>query len=297
MSLDADEYRSPARKPEFGASLPRPSVGLLTAALAGLLSAGIAGCDEDEKDSPIVDCENPTGIVPPPDAGVTNAAPSQMDAGLSPHTPGTSGDAGPITTVETKGFRAWSSLKAECDKRGGYMQVHAACAGANNCRGFSYHSGTPGTYTEHTCASANGCTGASCVDLAKKPVVRTGKEIYEDETLPQGGPANCGNCHAGWTKDAMGNYVGDFTKFRVWELPGQNRFANWRMITAAEQESIVAFGKVGVMPDGTAQVSMRGYHQILSRDEIKKVVEYIRSGALTLERAELKTPGEVPVME
>jgi cytochrome c553 len=265
-----------------------PSAGLLTAALAGLLAVGLtSGCDEDENGNPIC-----TTDAPPPAAPV-GATPGPMDGGAAaPPAPHSSVPDAAIPILEVEGTRTLASLKADCDTRGGYMQVHAACAGANSCQGFSYHTGNPGTLTEHTCASANGCTGASCVVLPKERAVpRSGKQAYEDEDLPLGGPASCLNCHAVWgEKDAAGNYPPpDTTKFKLFVMPGSTRNAsNWLQITAEEQEGIVAFGRVNAMPNGLSQVSMKPYHKLLSRGEIQRVVAHIRT--LTPVVAEIKTP-------
>jgi hypothetical protein len=287
-----------------------PSSSLLRAALAGLLAVGLGACDEEDNEQPW-DCyagdagqalpatndagnSDSTGRVDhsPADASVpaTNDASS---VSTNPDASAAQPDAaalGPITTKEVEGDRTLASLKTECAERGGYTQIHAACAGANNCKGFSYHSSKPGVLTEHTCASANGCTGLSCVELAKDSS-RTGKEVYEDEELPVGGPASCLNCHAVWgEKNAAGEYPPpDANKFKVWVLPGSTRTAqNWLELSAEAQEAVVAFGRTNAMPDGTAQVSMRGYHQILSRGEIQRAIQHIRT--LTPLVEEIKSP-------
>jgi hypothetical protein len=66
----------------------------------------------------------------------------------------TSTDAARGLTIET--------FRAMCDRRGGYIEIHPHCGGANTCRGFSYDEGT-GDFTEHTCAGLNTCNGWSCV--------------------------------------------------------------------------------------------------------------------------------------
>lgn len=287
MNGDALES-SPEQPPQHGdLSALRPSAGLLTAALVGLMAFSITGCDEDENGNPLCGPTGATGNVP------TTPTPSTMDGGAHT-TPPTTADASVEVQPDVPGFRSLSSLRAECDGLGGYMQVHAACAGSNMCKGFAYHSGTPGKHTEHTCASANGCTGASCVVLPPDRG-RSGKEVYEFDDMPEFGPANCTNCHAVWgEKDAMGNYPPpDTTKFKVWVMPGSTRNAsNWLQMSAAQQEAIVAFGKTDFFADGTPQVSMRGYHKLLSREEIKKVVAHIRTLQPLIET--IKVPAETP---
>lgn len=301
-------------------TLAEPSSGLLRAALAGLLAVGVAACEEEDKDpnwacQPTPASDSGASVTPPtalPGATVNDAgvsAPVVIDAGSTtpviPAAPvvdaGTAvpgadasvadaGPIGPITTKETESDIPLTTLKAQCLAAGGYPQIHAACAGANNCKGFSYGDWSPGVTTEHTCASANGCTGLSCVVLPPDSG-KTGKQVYEADKYPAGGPASCLNCHAVWNgKDAAGNYLPpDTTKFKVWQLPGGTRTEqNWLELSPEAQEAVVAFGRTGVMADGTAQVSMRGYHQLLSRAEVQRVVQYLRT--LTPVLAEIKAP-------
>ncbi len=54
------------------------------------------------------------------------------------------------------------TFTAMCDRVGGFVEVHPHCGGANSCGGFSYDSDS-NTFTEHTCAGLNTCTGYSCV--------------------------------------------------------------------------------------------------------------------------------------
>ncbi|MET0340906.1 MAG: c-type cytochrome [Polyangiales bacterium] len=271
--------RAPTNGSPRDTSSLRPSASLLTAALAGLLAVGAAGCDEDENGNPICDAPvappAPTGNVP---------APAALDGGIAaPATPAPTVDAGRDIWVgeDQKVFRSLSSLRQDCDSKGGYIQLHAACAGSNSCQGFSYWSPKPGVtgpgvLNEHACSSANGCRGASCVVMPKDRG-RTGKEVYEDEELPSFGPTRCGACHA--VNGPNHGDPADYTKFKVWHMPGDTtrNANNWLQKSAAEQESIVAFGKNNFFSDGTAQVNMLGYHKLLSRDEIKKVVAHIRT--------------------
>lgn len=250
---------------------PTPSAGLLSAALAGLLATSMIGCGGDDADRP--DWADP-GAVPSLDAGTVNPAPvANADAGAPD-----AGPTGPITLSEVEGNRTFASLRAECDTRGGYMQVHASCSGSNDCKGFSYGNWEPGVLSEHTCAAANGCNGASCVVLPPDSG-KTGKQLYELEELPAGGPSSCTTCHAEWHKDAAGNYLPpDATKFKLFLPPGSTRNAqNWLTISAQEQENIIAFGLIGRMPDGTVQRSMKGYHKLFSRAEIQRVVQHLRT--------------------
>lgn len=283
-----------------------PSASLMTAALAGLL--GVGGCDDEEKNPDLL-CEPPATVpVAPSDASAApvvsdaaapapvdtgvapqDAAPAPVDAGTNAAT-GDGGPVGPIVQEAVVGDVSFATLKANCETRGGYIQVHAACAGANDCKGFSYGDFSPGELTEHTCAGANSCTGASCV-LGPTDTGKTGKQVYEQENYPPGGPASCLNCHAIWgLKDANGNDLPpDSTKFKLWVLPGGTRNeTNWLELSAEAQEQIVSFGKQERFPDGITLSSMKGYHALWSREEIKRVVAHVRT--LTPVLAEIKRP-------
>jgi hypothetical protein len=223
-----------------------------------------------------------TGVVAVQDAATADAA---SDAGTVD-----AGPLGPVVQEPVTGDVPFATLKANCESRGGYMQVHAACAGANDCKGFSYGDFMPGETIEHTCAGANGCTGASCV-LGPTDTGKSGKEVYEQENYPPGGPASCLNCHAIWSgHDTAGNYLPpDTGKFKLWVMPGDTRNeTNWLELSAEAQEQIVAFGKMDHFPDGITLQSMRGYHALWSREEIKRAVAHIRT--LTPVRAEVKRP-------
>jgi hypothetical protein len=246
-----------------------PSRTLMTSALSGLLGLGAVSCGDTAKEEPDptadAACVTPDGGASPVDA--SDAAPPS----------------GPVVISETEGNRTFANVKTECDTRGGYTQVAASCAGVNSCAGFSYGDWDPGVTSEHTCAGMNGCNGISCVVLPTD-AGKTGKEVYEAK-LPETGSRSCANCHADWSSGAA-----DMTKFKVWVQPGSTRtLANWLDRKAAEQARIVAFGSHGVLPDGSAYTFMAPYHKLFSKVEIEKVVEYIRSGAVTPVLATIKT--------
>jgi len=242
-----------------GTSRQRTSSTLLVSALSGLLGAATVGCESN----------TPRGESDP-DAAVS-AGP---DGGLG-------GDAatGPKVTKETEGTRTFTDVIAECDTRNGYTQVHAACAGANSCAGFSYGDWDPGVTSEHTCAGMNGCNGLSCVVLPTDSG-KTGQQLYE-EKLPETGPRACTNCHAGY--DDVTKAV-DPTKFKVYFMPGEQEtpggrtLANWReKRSAMEQARMIAFGSIGRLPDGTAFSHMAAYHKLYSRAEVERLVQFIRT--------------------
>jgi hypothetical protein len=256
----------------------------MTSALSGLLGLGSVGCSDSAKQEP--DPTPDAAMCSPADGGTdaADAAPSNA----SPDAPvevggGDATSSVPMVLKETEGNRTFANVKMECDTLGGYTQLHAACAGVNACAGFSYGDWDPGVTSEHTCAGINGCNGMSCVVLPKDGG-KTGKEIYEAK-LPETGPRSCTNCHGGYE-----NGVTDPTKFNVWVMPGSTRtLQNWLDRKATEQARIVAFGSHGLLADGSSFATMAPYHKIYSRAEIERVVEYVRSNAVTPVLKTIKT--------
>lgn len=216
-------------------------------------------------------------------AQVADARPEVVDA--SPPDAGTS-----KIISETVGNRTFEGLTAECDTRGGYIEIHAACAGVNTCAGFSYGDWEPGVLTEHTCAASNGCNGLSCVVLPQDSG-KTPQEILQAESLPEYGPQPCMNCHAEWTDHGV-----DTTKFNVWVVPGSGRdLTNWLDLPRAAQARTVAFGKASLLPDGTAYHGMAPYYKLYARAEIERLVDYIRTSPdLTIVIKEVKTGDLAP---
>ena len=98
------------------------NAALLSAAIAGLVSVGATACGSDSDSK---------------SDGVITA--STVD---------------PDMTLE--------KFTEECDARGGKLESHSHCGGANSCKGLSYDTGTD-VLTEHTCKALNTCAGYSCV--------------------------------------------------------------------------------------------------------------------------------------
>jgi hypothetical protein len=113
-----------------------PSSALVTAALAGLLGL-TAACSSDAKDPAA--SKDPITL---PDGG-------QMEPGE-------------ITSSVVDETMTLEKFTADCDTRGGKIEIHPGCHGANTCKGLSYDDGTF-VLTEHTCAGLNTCSGYSCV--------------------------------------------------------------------------------------------------------------------------------------
>jgi hypothetical protein len=265
-----------------------PSPRLLAAALVGLFGANTAGCDNgDEHSDSHTDVTSSTSTTTDLTTETTSAQETSSSTSSTPETTSTAettsttesteettetteDSTGPEVLSEVEGNRTFASLEEECEGRGGYIQIHAACSGVNFCRGFSYGDWDPGVLIEHTCAGINGCNGLSCVVLPEDSG-KTGMEIYEQD-LPETGPRSCLNCHAQWDASGVDKGV-----FKVHVLPGSGKtLENWLDLPAASQERIVAFGKTGITDDGIAYSNMAAYHKVLSRAEIMRVVKYIR---------------------
>ena len=225
-------------------------------ALGGLI--GLTACSDSKNGSE----PDPDQLV---DAAVSNtpdAAAEQPDA------------ASPYEVIsEEQTTQSFAELTTECDNRGGYIQIHAACGGVNSCSGFSVGDWNPDVKSEHTCAGLNGCNGLSCVELPADSN-KSASDILSEQ-LPAGGPAPCMNCHAEWTSDGP-----DTSVFKVYVWPGSGRtLDNWLDRSAEEQARVMAFGSYGTLPEGKAYANMLGYHKLYSRAEVERVITYIRTVA------------------
>ena len=103
------------------------SANLLSAALAGLLC--FTGCSKDESNS------------------------SSENVGADP---------AHITSSKNVGAMTEAQFTAQCDERGGTVEVMPHCGGFATGKGFSYDSTTE-ELSEHTCRGANTCAGWNCV--------------------------------------------------------------------------------------------------------------------------------------
>lgn len=267
--MESSHDRTEDEAPETDRSDPHagPTSLLLAAAMMGLFGGGCDGQKAEPEPDPHA-CETTgTGGT----AGQTGTTTGTGGGGTGGTGGAGTGAGGPTVISEVEGNKTFAEIEAECDDRGGFTQVHAACSGVNGCAGFSYGDWNPGVLTEHTCAGVNGCNGISCVVLPEDSG-KTGKEIYE-EALPETGPRSCTNCHAVWGDDGP-----DLTKFKLYLLAGSPRNeSNWLDYPAPAQVRTVAFGKQGLLPNGAAYSAMAGYHKLYSRAEIERVVEYIRT--------------------
>lgn len=207
---------------------------LLSAALAGLM--GISCGDGDKEKIVQVPAETRTGLVT-------------------------------STTVDkTLTLASFSSL---CEARGGLLQTHASCAGANTCAGVSFHTSS-GKLSEHTCRGANSCAGMSCVDLPDDREL-TGAQILEGALEASMGESDvqCSFCH-GEGK----------TAFVLPIAPGADAAAAIAAFQSKSDMALIgsiAFGIHGINADGTAYANMPGFYKVYSLAEMKRLVTHLRS--------------------
>lgn len=207
---------------------------LLTAALAGLMGVS---CGEREKEK-IVE------------------VPTETKAGL-------------VTSTSVDKTLTLASFSSLCEARGGLVQTHASCAGANTCAGVSFH--TPsGKLSEHTCKGANSCAGMSCVDLPDDRGL-TGEQILEGAPEASMGESDvqCSFCH-GEGKTAFVLPIAPGTDAAAVSAAFQNK-SDVAMIGA------IAFGIHGINADGTAYANMPAFYKVYSLAEMKRLVTHLRS--------------------
>lgn len=255
------------RLPQNAPASQAASSPLLSAALAGLLGAMPAtlatGCGDDD-DATDGDTATETGS----EAGATET-PTNGAVGTDSMGTGSMGggddddDAMPttdeprvISTTKAPADLTLARFTADCEAKGGYLETHATCSGANSCAGLSYNK-FDGYLTEHTCAGLNTCGGMSCV-VGPADQGRTGEAIYK---------ASCEGCH------------GDkgFTLFVPKGTDLAEAEAKFLDKTALTMESIVAFGTQGVNPTGTHFSNMPSFRRKYARKEISRVVAHLRS--------------------
>lgn len=242
---------------------PQAASGLLVAAaLAGLLGA-LNGCGN--KDQPASDSAGSTAGA----AGTSGSAGSAGtsgggSAGTATYNNLVNADAGSVTMAD---------FRAQCETRGGYVYVNAACAGSAMCKGLSLHDGE---IWEHSCRGQNStCAGVGCLDMPADQGL-SGKEIYETGA--------CGNCHADWSKTVdFDNPVVNYTRYAVFFNPNErtqqeakDRFTS---SVAKRLESIVAWGTQGIHDDAdyAPYSNMPAYYQKYSLAEIRRVAAYVQT--------------------
>jgi hypothetical protein len=74
-------------------------------------------------------------------------------------------EAGVVTSSEVVTDMTLTLFTTQCDARGGVVEIHPHCGGANSCKGMSYDTGTL-VLTEHSCRGMNACAGYSCIICA-----------------------------------------------------------------------------------------------------------------------------------
>lgn len=196
------------------------------------------------------------------------------------------GEDGPLVTAEHPGQVPFETFATQClasalldgSANPGVVQLHAACAGSNYCRGMSYGDwGEGAILSEHSCRAMNGCNGWSCVETGDGQG-RTGQAVYDE---------SCSYCH-GWngplvSTDEQGNEV-ETPQFTVMVPPGRDPAAHQAAFAAKPDEafrSAIAFGLTGATTSGLGYSNMPAFHKRLSRAEIDAVIAYVRTLPLT----------------
>lgn len=293
-------------------SLLRPSNVLMGAAMSGLLGLG-AACDDSEAPKEEEDPESHEhdgeGVKCEPAAGHGAVA----DAGLSALDAGTTSSSGHLENGEVeKEIRTEdvqhtnAELVEMCNQRNGYLEVHGSCSGVNSCQGFFYGDWEADSQlVEHTCSGVNGCAGLSCLvptregstgDMTGEEIMKLDDAWYEERAGAYG-PKACRTCHVvSEFNEDKGDYDYDYTKLKLPMMPNTGRNAsNWLDRSPLYQENLVAFGASGMTEDGTRYSNMVSYAKLFSKEEIKRVVEYMRSfdpKDITVKEITLK-PGKV----
>ncbi len=95
-------------------------------------------------------------------AKTDSAAQAKQDAGSVADGATCAPDGGVVTSAKVVSDMTLAKFTTECDGRGGSVEIHPHCGGANTCAGMSYDEGNH-MLTEHTCRGLNTCAGYSCV--------------------------------------------------------------------------------------------------------------------------------------
>ena len=229
-------YPLPTEEQEHPVSSPSPV--LLTAALTGLMGAGLVSCSTDKSSD--------DGPPQPPLAG---ALTEEGDESMNPQPEDNSLI---ISEVEVPDF-SYEVWAEECE-------THASCGGTNSCKGWSFNMYNS-KLMEHNCRGVNSCGGMSCVVLPAD-TGRSGEEVFK---------AECAGCHQhGATEEDFLVHVppGGDSKAAIAAFPA---------FSVTGHEMIVAFGTQGLGKDGRYYSNMPWYYEKLSRPEIGKVVTYLRA--------------------
>jgi Cytochrome C oxidase, cbb3-type, subunit III len=267
MSSDSKREANQARgRDDDARELPKASVAMLSAALAGLALAAAPACDGDEGGA-----QAPrAGAAGAGQGGGAGAPQAGGGAGGAP-TAGAGGEAGGPTGPQVISTRedpsmTYERFSDECRQRGGLVQMHAVCSGNNACKGVSFNK-YDSVLTEHTCKAMNTCGGMSCVELPADEG-RTGADIVN---------ASCSHCHGAEPFTLLVPPGTDLAEAQA-GFPGR---------PAAGLVANVAFGVRGVTADGVSFASMPPFHETYSLAEIERVVAFLQSSPIEVEAYEL----------
>jgi len=164
--------------PESTSETFAASRALLTAALGGLLFFATPACSTSHpaaSDAGAVDTGTvvvDTGAPTDTSATDTGASSDASDAADGDAEAGPVDTGGPDASCADAGVGVTKTVidatmtleifTKMCEARGGKLELHSHCGGANTCKGFSYDTATQ-ALTEHSCKGWNTCAGYSCV--------------------------------------------------------------------------------------------------------------------------------------
>ena len=145
------------------------------------------------------------------------------------------------------------------DMNPGVVQVHASCSGSVTCRGMLVH-----PWRElfvHDCRGVNYCLGWNCVEAS------AGQDRAGDVALTEAG---CLNCHSTDADDGFHFYSPAGTDPEVY-------LAELREADDNRLRAAIAFGMSGRTLGGESAHNMPGHIDQLSRSEIDRLIEHLRT--------------------
>lgn len=137
-----------AGTPAAGQAAGVPNAGQSAGAAAGVAGESAGGGSDGGADAPGLGGGG---------TGDTSAAGALGMAGAS----GAPSELPHITSSQSVGVMTVEQFSAQCDERGGTVEVMPHCGGFATAKGFSYDSTTE-LLSEHTCQGANTCAGWNC---------------------------------------------------------------------------------------------------------------------------------------
>jgi len=253
----------------FEKSAQLASGPLISAAIAGLIGLGAAGCGSDSNSN--LDSGHSGGSHSHDTGGTSSGGSSSGGSSNGGTSSGGSGENYNDVIDEDAADMTMDEFRTLCEERGGYTYVNAACATSSMCRGLSLHDGT---IWDHSCRGQNSsCSGVGCLDMPEDKGIE-GQELFEASA--------CGDCHADWSATTdWDNPIVDYKRYAVFFDPKviseKDAMARFADSTDKRLESIIVWGVNGFHEDRTPYSNMPTYYQKYSLAEIRRVAAYIRT--------------------